>query len=119
MTESGNGYFERLAEGFSPEQRSEFFQVLHETDITAHDVELARLLRVLQLYKAYYESIPSAVVLLAIDIRNTCPRRHCTASIRSKLPESVFGISLQSTSCRNVAGIFFSRSASCGACPIC
>jgi hypothetical protein len=62
MTESGNGHFERLAEGLSPEQRSQFFRVLHEANITPHrDVELARLLRALQLYKAYYESIPSAV----------------------------------------------------------
>jgi len=68
MTQARNGHFERLAEGLSPEQRSEFFQVLHETDITAHDVELARLLRVLQLYKAYYESIPSAIQTAVEDI---------------------------------------------------
>ena len=68
MTQAGNGHFERLAEGLSPEQRSEFFQALHEADITAHDVELARLLRVLQLYKAYYESIPSAVQTAVDDI---------------------------------------------------
>jgi hypothetical protein len=69
MTEAGNGHFDRLAEGLSPEQRSEFFQALHEAGITAHrDVELARLLRVLQLYKAYYESIPSAVQNAASDI---------------------------------------------------
>ena len=59
MTQAGNGYFDRLAEGLSPEQRSDFFQALHEAGITAHrDLEFARLLRVLQLYKAYYESIP-------------------------------------------------------------
>lgn len=68
MTELGNGHFDRLADGLSSEQRSEFFQVLHETDITAHDVELARLLRALQLYKAYYESIPSAIQITADDI---------------------------------------------------
>ena len=68
MTEPGNGHFDRLAEGLSPEQRSEFFQTLHEADITAHDLELARLLRVLQLYKAYYESIPSAVQTAVADI---------------------------------------------------
>ncbi len=68
MTEAGNGHFDRLAEGLSPEQRSEFFQALHEADITAHDVELARLLRVLQLYKAYYEAIPLAVQTAAGDI---------------------------------------------------
>jgi hypothetical protein len=61
MTEPVNGNFDRLAVGLSPGQRSEFFQVLHEAGITAHDVELAQLLRALQLYKAYYESIPLAV----------------------------------------------------------
>ncbi len=68
MTEAGNGHFDRLAEGLSAEQRSEFFQTLHEAGITAHDLELARLLRVLQLYKAYYESIPLAVQTAADDI---------------------------------------------------
>ncbi len=68
MTEAGNGNFDQLAEGFSSEQRSEFFQVLHEAGITAHDRELARLLRVLQLYKVYYESIPLAVQAAVADI---------------------------------------------------
>ena len=68
MTEPGNGHFDRLAEGLSAEQRSEFFQALHEAGITAHDLELARLLRVLQLYKAYYESIPLAVQTAVADI---------------------------------------------------
>jgi hypothetical protein len=49
---TGPGHFDRLAEGLSSEQRSEFFQALHEADITAQDLELARLLRVLQIYKA-------------------------------------------------------------------
>jgi hypothetical protein len=69
MTEADNGHFDRLAEGLSPEQRLEFFQALHVADITAHDVELARLLRVLQIYKAYYESIPSAVQEVVADVR--------------------------------------------------
>src|SRR5437016_3022998 len=68
MTEAGNGHFDQLTEGLSPEQRSEFFQALHEAGITTHDVELARLLRALQLYKTYYESIPSAVQTAAADI---------------------------------------------------
>ena len=68
MTEASNGHFDQLAEGLSPEQRSEFFQALHEADITPHDVKLARLLRVLQLYKAYYESIPSAIQTAVDDI---------------------------------------------------
>src|SRR5258705_13718262 len=68
MTEPGKGHFDRLAEGLSAEHRSEFFQTLHGAGITAHDLELARLLRVLQLYKAYYESIPLAVQTAAEDI---------------------------------------------------
>jgi hypothetical protein len=61
MSEAGNDHFDRLTTGLSPEQRSEFFQALHEAGITAHDVELARLLRALQLYKAFYEEIPSRI----------------------------------------------------------
>jgi hypothetical protein len=68
MTEPGKGHFDRLAEGLSAEHRSEFFQNLHEAGIAAHDLELARLLRVLQLYKAYYESIPLAVQTAVADI---------------------------------------------------
>jgi len=68
VTELGNGHFEQLAKGLSPEQRSDFFQALHEADIATHDVELVRLLRVLQLHKAYYESIPLAVQTAADDI---------------------------------------------------
>ncbi len=68
MAEPDNGHFDRLAEGLSAEQRSEFFQTLHEAGITAHDLELARLLRVLQLYKAYYESIPLAVQTAVADV---------------------------------------------------
>jgi hypothetical protein len=61
MSEAGNGHFDRLTAGLSPEQRSEFFQALHEAGITPHDAELARLLRALQLYKAFYEEIPSRI----------------------------------------------------------
>lgn len=78
MTEPGHGHFDRLAEGLSAEQRSEFFQTLHEAGITAHDLELARLLRVLQLYKAYYESIPSAVQTAVADI-SRLKLRDCSA----------------------------------------
>ena len=68
MTEAGNGHFDQLTEGLSPEQRSEFFQALHEAGITTHDVELARLLRALQLYKTYYETIPASVQKAAAEI---------------------------------------------------
>jgi len=35
------------------------FRILHEAGIGPEDTELARLLRALQLYKVYYESIHS------------------------------------------------------------
>ena len=50
-----------LAAGLPDDQKAEFFRTLHEAGISPNDVELARLLRALQLYKAYYESIPAAV----------------------------------------------------------
>ncbi len=53
--------FEKLAEGLPDKQREEYFKTLHEVGISPEDVELARLLKALQLYKAYYESIPEAV----------------------------------------------------------
>jgi hypothetical protein len=53
--------YEKLAEGLPDKQREEFFKTLHEIGISPEDVELARLLKALQLYKAYYESIPKAV----------------------------------------------------------
>jgi hypothetical protein len=61
MSEAGNGHFDRLGEGLSEKQRTEFFRVLHEVGVTADDVELAQLLRALQLYKAFYEEIPARV----------------------------------------------------------
>ncbi len=53
--------FADLAAGLPDESRAEFFRILHETGIGPKDTELARLLRALQLYKAYYETIPIAV----------------------------------------------------------
>ena len=61
MTVRDNEHFDRLSEGLSEEQRLEWFKTLHEAGITADDVELARLLRVLQLYKGFYEEIPARV----------------------------------------------------------
>ena len=61
MTVRDNGHFDRLSEGLSEEQRLEWFKTLHETGITADDAELARLLRVLQLHKGFYEEIPARV----------------------------------------------------------
>lgn len=53
--------FEKLAEGLSDDQTAEYFKTLHEVGVSPSDVELARLLKALQLYKGYYESIPEAV----------------------------------------------------------
>jgi hypothetical protein len=61
MNDNGDGFFNLLAEGMTAEQRSEFFQALHQANILGHDAELAKLLRALQLYKGYYDSIPIAV----------------------------------------------------------
>jgi DNA repair exonuclease SbcCD ATPase subunit len=60
--------FKELAAGLPDQHRAEFFRTLHEAGISQNDVELARLLRALQLYKAYYESIPAAVHKAAAEI---------------------------------------------------
>jgi hypothetical protein len=60
-TETPNQPFAELAADLPDTHRAEFFQRLHEAGIGPNDIELARLLRALQLYKAYYESIPSAI----------------------------------------------------------
>ena len=60
--------FKDLVVDLPDEHRAEFFRNLHEAGISLNDVELARLLRALQLYKAYYESIPVAVKAAAADI---------------------------------------------------
>src|SRR5262245_4257275 len=61
--------FKELAAGLSDEAQAEFFRTLHEAGIGPNDVELARLLRALQLYKSYYESIPVAVKEAAGEIQ--------------------------------------------------
>lgn len=60
--------FEKLAEGLPEQHRAEFFKHLHEAGVSPNDLELARLLCVLQLYKAYYEAIPDAVQKIASGI---------------------------------------------------
>jgi hypothetical protein len=57
-----------LAEELPGDNRAEFYRILHETGISPNDVELARLLKALQLYKVYYESIPAAVQAAAGEI---------------------------------------------------
>jgi hypothetical protein len=60
--------FNDLVAPLPDHHRSEFFRNLHEAGISPNDIELARLLRSLQLYKAYYESIPAAVQEAAAEI---------------------------------------------------
>jgi hypothetical protein len=60
--------FNDLAAELPDQHKAEFFRTLHETGIGPNDVELARLLRTLQLYKVYYESIPAAVKEVAAEI---------------------------------------------------
>jgi hypothetical protein len=60
-TEAPKQPFTELAADLPDNHRAEFFRILHEAGIGPEDSELARLLRALQLYKAYYESIPFAV----------------------------------------------------------
>jgi cell division protein FtsB len=60
--------FNELVTDLPDQHRAEFFRNLHEAGISPNDVELARLLRALQLYKTYYESIPAAVQAAAAEI---------------------------------------------------
>ncbi|MDM7997123.1 MAG: hypothetical protein QUT30_15735 [Acidobacteriota bacterium] len=60
-TETSQQPFSELAADLPDSHRADYFRILHETGIGPEDFELAHLLRALQLYKAYYESIPSAV----------------------------------------------------------
>src|SRR5688572_22363366 len=60
--------FNDLVADLPDHHKAEFFQNLHEAGISPNDIELARLLRILQLYKAYYESIPAAVQSAAAEV---------------------------------------------------
>jgi uncharacterized protein YoxC len=53
--------FDELGRNLSPEDRAELFQVLYEADFGPDDRVLAKLLRALQIYKAFYEQIPARV----------------------------------------------------------
>ncbi len=57
-----------LAKELPDDSRAEYYRILHETGISPNDIELARLLMALQLYKVYYESIPAAVRAAAGEI---------------------------------------------------
>src|SRR5437870_4773488 len=60
--------FDALVADLPDQHQAEFFRNLHEAGISPNDVELVRLLRSLQLYKAYYETIPSAVQKATAEI---------------------------------------------------
>jgi hypothetical protein len=53
--------FEELGKSLSPQHRAELFQVLHQAGIGPEDRDLAKLFRALQIYKAFYEEIPTRV----------------------------------------------------------
>jgi hypothetical protein len=61
MSQQQQPEFKDLAEGLPEAHKAEFYKTLHEAGISPKDEELGRLLRALQLYKSYYESIPTAV----------------------------------------------------------
>ncbi|MBM3800693.1 MAG: hypothetical protein FJW26_00095 [Acidimicrobiia bacterium] len=85
MAEDDNTHFDLLTKDLSPEQRSEFFQVLHTAGISRQDVELAKLLRALQLYRALYDEIPARVwqaVKQADALHRTFRSLHESAAIR-------------------------------------
>jgi hypothetical protein len=85
MAEPGNNSFDPLVKGLSLEQRLEFFRVLHTAGVTRQDVELAQLLRALQLYKAFYDEIPGRVcqaVKEADALHQTFKSLHESAAIR-------------------------------------
>lgn len=53
--------FQALAEGLPDEHKAEFYRVLREVDLGPHEVEMAKLFRVLQMYHQRYEAIPRAI----------------------------------------------------------
>ena len=66
--EKKESQFKELVLGLSEQQQAEFFKTLHEAGISPKDTELAKLLHALQLYKAYYETIPEAIQKVAAEI---------------------------------------------------
>ena len=60
--------FEELAADLPDKDKAEYFRVLHEAGISSKDRELAQVVRVLQLYKSYYRTIPDSVMKAASEI---------------------------------------------------
>ena len=52
---------EKLADGLTDNQKSDYFRSLREAGISQNDTELAKLFRALQIYKDYYETIPESI----------------------------------------------------------
>jgi hypothetical protein len=81
--------FDDLAVELPEQQRAEFYKNLHVAGIGPNDVELARLLRSLQLYKAYYESIPAAVQAAAAEIERLSAEAKRSAEACARLTGEV------------------------------
>ncbi|MDR0841845.1 MAG: hypothetical protein LBP68_00305 [Acidobacteriota bacterium] len=60
--------FEELVSGMPSEQKAEFYGILHKAGIGRQDVEIAKLFRALQLYRAYYEAIPASMAQAVAEI---------------------------------------------------
>lgn len=61
--------FKDLVAEIPDQHKAEFYRTLHEAGISPNDMELAKLLKALQLYKSYYETIPAAVLGAADRIK--------------------------------------------------
>jgi len=61
--------FEDLAIGLPDDQKADFFRILRESDVSQHDTELAKILRALQMYKTYYETIPESIQKTVSEIK--------------------------------------------------
>ena len=66
--------FEALSDGLDDKQKAEFYQVMLNAGLSADDGVLAKLLRALQLYKAYYAEIPEAIQKAVLDVRRLTRR---------------------------------------------
>lgn len=86
--------FAELAVGLPEQQKAEFFRNLHEAGISPGDVELVRLLRALQLYKAYYETIPKAVEAAASQIEK----------LKQDIEQLSAGAGRSAETCNRIAG---------------
>ena len=64
--------FRIVIEDLTPEQENQFRAALEELHISKDDLEMFQLMRALQIYKAYYESIPQRIEQAAASAEETC-----------------------------------------------